>query len=255
MNILILDKSEIGQRIPRSDRRWEHIKRILKKHPGDELAAGLVTEVVYGPAAGSLGKARIVELDEAGLRLDYRPESSAPPLAPIRLLLGFPRPIQAKRILTALASLGIAEIHLTGTELGEKSYLESDVFAKKEFRQSLIEGGEQAGNPRLPAVSTHWSLRRALETLAAAKGGEGADWPSGDRIVLHPLPGAPFLGSATLAAPMTLVVGSERGWTEGELALLEEKGYRIFGLGRRIVRTETACLAATAIALGKLGLM
>ena len=53
MNILILEEAEVGVRIPRADRRWEHIKKVLKKGPGDILAAGL--------ADGALGDATILE--------------------------------------------------------------------------------------------------------------------------------------------------------------------------------------------------
>jgi RsmE family RNA methyltransferase len=41
-------------------------------------------------------------------------------------------------------------------------------------------------------------------------------------------------------------VGSERGFTESELAVLGESGFRFVSLGERVLRTETA---ATSMAL------
>jgi 16S rRNA (uracil1498-N3)-methyltransferase len=243
LNILILEEAEVGATIPRADRRWEHIQKVLKKGPGDRLDAGI--------ADGPLGSATVRSLSDKALVLDFEAEREAPPLAPIRLLLGFPRPIQAARILKDLTSLGVAEIRLMGTELGEKSYAQSSIFKNKDFRGSLIEGAEQAGNPRLPIVLTHWSLAACLKAIEADVASGVA---SGGRIFLHPY-GQPERMSegVGLTAPLTLAIGSERGWTETELELLRSSGFVARGLGDRILKTETAALAATVLALAALG--
>lgn len=265
MNLLLLEAGEAGSLIPPSDRRHEHLRRILKKGVGDAVAAGLATESAFGAAPASLGKAIIRKLDREGLILDFEAEDGrageAPPLAPLRLLLGFPRPIQATRILKDLVSLGLGEIVLTGTELGEKSYLESGFFKDGDYRRPLLEGAEQAANPRLPRLGFHWTLARSLEALDAM-GDPG--WAGSLRIALHPGEGRPGLGAflqaraATEAhslAAITLAVGSERGWTPAEVGALEAAGFAICGLGPRILKTETACVAASALALSALGRM
>jgi 16S rRNA (uracil1498-N3)-methyltransferase len=246
VNILILEEAEVGAPIPRADRRWEHVKKVLKKRPGDKIAAGI--------ADGALGDAVLVELSDSGMVLDFEEGRAAPPLAPLRIILGFPRPIQAARILKELTSLGVSEILLTGTELGEKSYAQSSIFRDRDFRGPLLEGAEQAGNPRLPKVSTHWSLKLCLETLAAA--------PSpGSRIFLHPYGDIARMGAlsaegaTSLAPPLTLAIGSERGWTEAELLALRSKDFSPRKLGERILKTETAAIAATVLALAALGLL
>jgi 16S rRNA (uracil1498-N3)-methyltransferase len=245
VNILILEAAEVGARIPRGDRRWSHVKKILKKGPGDRLAAGL--------ADGLLGEAVVRELDDSSLVLDFEPGPEPPALAPLRLILGFPRPIQAARILKDLTSLGVEEIHLTATELGEKSYAQSSIFRDRDFRGQLLEGAEQSGNPRLPKVFTHWNLRLCLQALEARASAAPAP---GDRIFLHPYGPTESLGAATsFEAPLTLAVGSERGWTENEVAQLRAAGYAPRSLGRRILKTETAVLAATVLGLAKLGLL
>lgn len=260
MNLLLLEAGESGTLIPSSDRRHEHLRRVLKKGPGDFVAAGIITESAFGPAPASLGRAFIRRLDREGLVLDFEPGqgplAEAPVLAPLRLLLGFPRPIQATRIFKDLVSLGLGEIQLTGTELGEKSYLESTFFRDREYRRPLLDGAEQAGNPRLPGIGLNWTLTRAL---AALEGPEGNPWSGSLRIALHPDETRPFLGRclAGLASPasITLAVGSERGWTGAELDLLKEAGFIICGLGERILKTETAAVAASALALASLSRM
>jgi len=49
-------------------------------------------------------------------------------------------------------------------------------------------------------------------------------------------------------ASLLLVVGPEGGFTAEEAALATENGFHAVGLGRRILRTETAAVAAVALA-------
>lgn len=249
MNMLVLETDDEAQAIPRSDRRYAHIKRILKKGPGDELLAGCVE--------GRVGIALIEADDGSVLRLRFRPEREAPSLLPLVALLGFPRPIQAGRIVKDLTSLGLSRIALSGSELGEKSYFQSDFFKNEEYRAALVEGAEQAANPRLPAVETFWTLKRALDGL-------GARYPAARKICLDPYraerglgaliaEGAGRDGGVDEAAPLVIAVGSERGWTEAELDLFAERGYAFARLGGRILKSETAAVAAAAIALAELG--
>lgn len=246
MNLLFLDLAEIDSPLPRSDERVRHVLKVLRKGPGDELAAGTPD--------GMLGTARIESWDGQAMRFSFRAEREAPPLRPITLLLGFPRPIQANRILKDLSSLGVGRIMLSGTELGEKSYFQSDFFKNREFRRALIEGAEQAANPRLPLVDTAWSLARALDALLDGDGGA----IGGLRWAFDPYRAGSAFGTAALPAataddPLVLAIGSERGWTPAELDLLAERGFAFASLGTRILKTETAAIAAVSVALARLG--
>jgi RsmE family RNA methyltransferase len=266
MNILYLKEEELGLPLPRSDARYSHVTRVLKKKEGDSLAAGC--------SNGSLGSALITRLSTDSILLSYQARTQAPSLYPVNILMGFPRPIQAGRILKDLTSLGVERIWFTLSELGEKSYAESSFFRTRDFESHLIEGAMQAGNPRLPQVACFWSLGRACdaidaaqrETLAPATRAEppdrtilkgpvsGASSGSPDRLVFHP--GEDFTTLAdieSVSAPLWLAIGSERGWTISELDLLRSRGFTACSLGRRILKTETAALAATSIILAKMG--
>lgn len=249
MNMLFLDLEEIDAPLPRSDARVKHVLKVLRKGPGDELEAGTPD--------GMLGTARIESWDGAAMRFSFSAEREAPPLRPIALLLGFPRPIQANRILKDLSSLGVGHIMLSGTELGEKSYFQSDFFRNREFRQALVEGAEQAANPRLPEVETAWTLRRAIDTIDAGHP-LSTESANGRRWAFDPYRAAGSFGAAdlppaTAEAPLVLAIGSERGWTPAELDLLAERGFIFASLGNRILKTETAAIAAVSIALARLG--
>ncbi len=266
MNILYLKEEELGLPLPRSDARYSHITRVLKKKEGESLAAGC--------SDGSLGRALIKKLSPDSILLSYQADTEAPSLYPVNILMGFPRPIQAGRILKDLTSLGVERIWFTLSELGEKSYAESSFFRTRDFESHLIEGAMQAGNPRLPQVACFWSLGRACDAIdaahreapAPAAGAEpsdratvrgpvsGASPGSPNRLVFHPNEGFATLADfGRLSAPLWLAIGSERGWTISELDLLRSRGFTACSLGRRILKTETAALAATSIALAKMG--
>jgi 16S rRNA (uracil1498-N3)-methyltransferase len=260
MNMLFLQGGGESFAIPRSDRRCDHILRVLKKKAGDGIEAGR--------SDGTLGQAVIESVDEAGLKLRFEASGPSPAPLPVRLLMGFPRPIQAGRILKDLTSMGAASIWFALSELGEKSYAESNFFKNREYSDFLVEGAEQCGVPRLPEVRTFWSLERALEALdspeehPSARAADSAaqetkpDAPGPRRLCLHPGPGLPSLsGLPGLGLPLTLALGSERGWTQGELALLAARDFVLCGLGPRVLKTETAAAASLAIVLSRFGSM
>jgi RsmE family RNA methyltransferase len=258
MNSVYLKLEELEKPILRGDRRYQHITKILKKRAGDWVAACC--------SDGSTGLANIEEMTEAGLSLSYVPQTWAPELRPIRLLLGFPRPIQAGRILKDLTTLGVEEIWFILTDTSEKSYAQSDFFRNKDFESHLIEGAEQAGNPRLPSIRTFWSLDRALEDLGQTAHGAvpvSAPGPHTDppgengvtKIVLHVGTGLPTLMEPNLGSFVNLAIGSERGWTDREIGLFRKNGFSCCSMGDRILKTETATVAAVSIVLARLGFM
>jgi RsmE family RNA methyltransferase len=53
--------------------------------------------------------------------------------------------------------------------------------------------------------------------------------------------------------PLVLTVGSERGWSDRERDCLEEAGFTRLSMGKRALRTETACTAAAILAMEKIG--
>lgn len=262
MNIIYLERGEIGAMLGRGDRRYAHITRVLRKHEGDSLAAGC--------SDGTLGDARVESLGPEGLVLSYEGKIQAPSLRPVRILMGFPRPIQAGRVLKDLTSLGVAELWFALSDLGEKSYAESTFFRDKEYGDHLVEGAEQAGNPRLPEVRNFWSLSRACDELdrlgdgiAATEGasageglGKGIRGTAGSRLMFHPDANLPKIADfPAMVPPVTIAIGSERGWSNREISFLGERGFVACHLGDRILKTETAAIAAAALVLSRLGYM
>jgi 16S rRNA (uracil1498-N3)-methyltransferase len=103
------------------------------------------------------------------------------------------------------------------------------------WQSIAISACEQCGRNRVPAISGVVTLAKALEALPA----EGA------RLLLDP-EGAMTLATVPVAGAATVLIGPEGGWSETERRLCERAGISACRLGPRVLRTETAPLAALA---------
>ncbi len=57
--------------------------------------------------------------------------------------------------------------------------------------------------------------------------------------------------AASLSSRFSLFIGPEGGLEPGEITLLQDRGWQVVSLGPRILRAETATLAAVAILLDR----
>ena len=255
MNLCILDSGESRQRLSLDDRRVRHILGVLKKDVGDRFKAG--------SPEGLLGWATLESRTDDAIALRFESEGIAPALRPVQLLLGTVRPIQAARIVKELTILGVQGITFFPTELGEKSYTQSNFYIRREYLLHARDGAEQAGNPRLPEIHLAWSLRGALDQIAEFAPQKptqtlgdvvrGVPAPP-TKIIFHPSDRAPLLGDFPLAGtPIIFAIGTERGWTEAELAEFARTGFAVCSLGDRILKTETAAISSTSIVLARRG--
>ena len=257
MNIILFDSAEIGKPLPRRDERTLHLLKVLHKKPGDVFEAGII-----GGNSG-LGRIESVRLDGAlfySLDLNHSP----PPRSPVRMAVGFPRPIQLRRLLRDLSNLGLQAVDIIGTELGEKSYRNTKLFSDGGAQAALVEGAVQARDTRIPQLSVHNSLEDWLAgrpwDLPPSSSGTSIDhlWGRSRSPVLIALDnirpeGSLALLSSALGQPMVIAVGCERGWSDREREALEKAGFLRLSMGERALRTETACVAAAALALEKIG--
>ena len=265
MNIILFDPTEIGKPLPRRDERTLHLLKVLHKKAGDTFDAGILD--------GNLGLGRIeaVRLDGSIVySLDLRDEP--PPRYPVRIAVGFPRPIQIRRLLRDLSSLGLEAIDLIGTELGEKSYRDTKLLSDGGARSALVEGAVQARDTRIPVLSVYSGLEdwlaerpwdKALQPPPAPEKKDRSAWSvyAGSGLSRSPLlialdnvrPEGSLALLSALGQSLVLAVGSERGWSDRERDDLERAGFLRLSMGERALRTETACVAAAVLALEKIG--
>ncbi len=238
MNIILFERMPEGNLIPKDDYRYQHITEILHLGVGDAFQMGVV--------GGAKGKAVITDVDPSGIRFTFTvTDPTSGTLYPVTLLVGQVRPICMRRILREAVDLGVETIVLSGCALTEKSYLEAKLYTSGEYRSILLDGAMQSGETGVSEVRFAPSVADALRMV-----------PSGaQKLLLDNVIGKERLASVSITGKrVVMAIGPERGFTDHERQLFLDDGYQPLLLGRRILRTETACSAATAVLLGRMGL-
>jgi len=219
------------------------IRNVLRMRPGDHI---LVLD--------NSGWAREVELREVGLEqvvgeVVRRMLAQGEPRTKITLYQGV---LKGRRFEFALQK---------GTELGIVEFVPlisdraiiadvGDVDKRRaRWKRIVQEAAEQSGRGRLPNLEPAMLFPRACER-AQQQGGLGLIPWEGERglslrAVLAERQRKPFI--------VSLLVGSEGGFTAQEVELARRYGIQPVTLGPRILRAETAGLVATTAILYELG--
>lgn len=239
MNRILFEKSEIidGKAIF-GGVRAQHVLEVLHGEVGQRLKTGEVD--------GAIGSSEIISIDssaenpEITVAVEHRDVAPEPWLD---LILAPPRPRVMKRLLPQLATLGVGKIFLVGAKKVEKDFWGATLLRPENYRPLLVEGLMQSGTTRLPELTTFKSFRAftrdELPQLTATPR---------DLIVAHPY-ATDFAFNAAAANPTArplLAVGPEGGWTDDEISILKNCGFKGYSLGSRILRTDTALIALLA---------
>ena len=236
MNLILFEQAELDRPLAKTDVRAVHLVKVLHKKAGDEFDAGVFD--------GKRGKGCITCIENGAVFCSFNLNQTVPPRLPLELAIGFPRPIQLKRILRELSSMGVGAISLFGTELGEKSYRDTTLLSGGGARAALVEGAAQGRDTSLPSLRVFPSIKQWLcADIRAEK----------TLVIADNLPPADNFAALTAGRQgIVIAIGSERGWTNDERALFEAAGFRRLSFGERALRTETAAVADAAVAITKL---
>lgn len=216
-----------------------HLARVLRLTIGDEF-------VVFN-GDGHDYAARIVAQDKRQLRVVVSAARSVDNESPLRLTLlqAVARGEKMDLILQKATELGIAAIAPLWSQRSEVK-LDGDRAEKRlaHWRGVVVSACEQCGRARVPVVAAPVPLATALGALPAG----------GLRLILDP-EGELALGTLDreAAAGIVLAVGPEGGWSPADRTQLQGAGFHGLRLGPRILRTETAGLAAIAALQSRLG--
>ena len=246
MNICLFTPEEITHPLSKTDERAKHIKKVLHKAEGDTFDAGII--------GGNAGIATITKISDAGdVFFSFEPKSAGKRLYPLTMIIGFPRPIQLRRLLRDVAGLGVQKVILCGTDLTEKSYLDSNVVSDGSAYQMLLDGTAQAASTHVPKLEVFASLDEVLKIENGRMETENSSKIALDNrrmsCSLHE-----FLAHES-AHSVVAAIGSERGWTDRERDVLEDAGFSLCSMGTRILRTETAATVASSIILDAMGFL
>lgn len=211
-----------------------HMLRVLRLAAGDQV-------VVVDPV-GQAAVARITQTGDTEVFLSMETKLEEEREAPItiRLAQGLPKSDKMDFIVQKAVELGISEIIPMEADTSVVRYDAAKQQNRRERWQKIAaEAAKQCQRTIVPNVAAVQDLAKLL----AATGGETqiivlyeGQVPLGLKQVLREKPGNDYL----------LIIGPEGGLSSREVQLAQERGAAIVTMGPRILRTETAALAAIA---------
>lgn len=211
---------------------------------------------------------RIVLLDNSGLAYEAELLHLGPQVAQARILRAFSPGTEARLRLILYQALLKGErfewVLQKGTELGVSAFVplitQRSILQAAErigpqrlerWRRIIQEAAEQAGRARLPELGLVQTFEQALAALPAGTPclmAALAPQAASLHEVLEPLRAAP-------PQAICLFIGPEGDFSPEEVSRAAQAGMRIVSLGPRVLRAETAGIAASAIILYALGEM
>ena len=118
------------------------------------------------------------------------------------------------------------------------------------WQRLVVAACMQCGRDRLPHVAEAVAPEQALRVAQALRQGSIAGpavlEPANGDVPTQPI--SQWADAMALKPPATIIlaVGPESGWSASELALMQAQGLQPVSMGERVLRTETAALAALA---------
>jgi 16S rRNA (uracil1498-N3)-methyltransferase len=137
--------------------------------------------------------------------------------------------------------LGVASIIPLVAARSEKALVAAAKKRAARWNKILLEASQQSRRVRLPTLEP---LAQAPKAFAAPGATEIAKLMLSERPSAAPL--RQVLAGAK-ASQLALAIGPEGGWTDEEFGAAEMAGFREVSLGKLILRTETAVVAALSV--------
>ena len=228
---------QVGAEVPLPDGVAAHLLRVLRLGAGDECVLFNGDGHDYHARIATAGKRHAT----AGILRTSRVDTES--TLRITLLQGIARGEKMDWILQKATELGVARILPVTSDRSEVK-LDAQRADKRlaHWRGIVIAACEQSGRAVVPEVAPP----QALAAAAALRDGRG--------VILDP-----FAEASVSALPCdspgacTIAIGPEGGWSPRDRGQLVEAGFDGLRLGPRVLRTETAGIAAIAVLQARFG--
>jgi 16S rRNA (uracil1498-N3)-methyltransferase len=228
----------VGTSIALPDTAANHLARVLRMREGDGC--------VLFNGDGHDYDARITAISKRGVLADIvgvRAIDNESPLH-VTLLQGIARGEKMDLILQKATELGVAAVVPVMAERTEVK-LDAERTEKRvaHWRSVIASACEQSGRARLPTLSAPAALVDAASAVDT-----GAM-----RLTLDPVGEVSLATVQVTRDAVVVAIGPEGGWSPRDRDILSAAGFTGLRLGPRILRTETAGLAAIAALQSRFG--
>ncbi len=245
MNRFFLSPSAIhGQEIQFPVDIAHQIRRVLRLREEDCVLVLDNTGMAYKVSLQFLG-----DRDVQGKILNKIPMDSEPTIQ-LSLYIGLTQREKFEWILQKGTEVGVSRfVPFTS----ERSLIQKNEIAEKKgqrWQKIIQEAAEQSHRGRIPMLETALSFNAAVEQAVADHETCLIPWEEEQALSLRSV-----LTQANSVTRIALMIGPEGGFSPAEVQLAKECGMFPVTLGKRILRMETAAVAAAAMIMYHLGQM
>lgn len=206
-----------------------HAVHVLRLREGDEVT-------LFNGRGGEFA-ARIASMQRLKISIDLLAHRAIERESPLRITLvqGVSSGERMDSTVRKAVELGVAEVQpVLATRSLARPKGDRAENRRSHWQKVVIAACEQCGRNRVPEV----------QPLLPLKDYEASN--TGTKILLSPLTERPLSKLALQGNEFVLAAGPEAGFTTEEEAMLVEAGFTPASLGPRVLRTETAAVAALA---------
>jgi len=220
-----------GARVTFPDHAAHHARDVLRLHSG--------APVLVFDGAGNEFAATLDEVSKARVSARLGAAVAAKPESPLQLVLAL-SPLKGDRMELAIqkaTELGVAEIWpvvTVRTDAVARPALQGS--RQERWEKVAVGAAEQCGRSVVPHIAPTASLAELL----------GRPFDGARFVLLERAAEAGFREFPASSSAMVLI-GPAGGWEPGEVTCLREAGFVAVSLGPRILRAETAAVAAIAV--------
>jgi 16S rRNA (uracil1498-N3)-methyltransferase len=199
-----------------------HLIHVMRATPGDR--------VVLFDGSGAEFDAAVASIARSAVELEIlaRREVDREARIPLTLAVPLPKGDRARWLIEKSVELGVARIIplITSRSTAGKER------GSEKLERFVIEASKQCGRNRLMEIALPIRFDELLSLPL----------PDAVRWIAHPAGEPPTI----VAGPVCAAIGPEGGFSDEEVQQAQAAGWRLAGLGPRILRVETAALAVAA---------
>ncbi len=211
----------------------DHLIRVLRVRPGQMFDIATGTKVFRG---------KVAAISDTEVEFELGEELPAvPDKAKVTLALSIFKFDRMEWAIEKCTELGVDRIVPVISRRTDPHLASASAKRLERWSRIVRQASEQSRRVSPPEMSAPLKLKEVLALAASV------------RLVLaeseDELPLVEALHGETLGTDTVLAIGPEGGWTTDEMQLFRESGWLPVSLGKNILRSETAAIAALAIML------
>jgi 16S rRNA (uracil1498-N3)-methyltransferase len=213
-----------------------HMARVLRAQPGVEA------DVVAG---GRVFHAQVAAVSPEEVRFNLIAEVEAEPALPVTLVMSVYKFDRMEWAIEKATELGVASIAPVVAQRTEKHLAQAALKRAERWRRIAHEAAKQSRRSDVPVVLD--PVPFAARIKAASQAARIVLAEQERTATLRRLVEEAVEAAGDEMPPLEIAIGPEGGWSPAEEALFDANGWKAATLGPRILRAETASIAALSV--------